>query len=58
MKISFPESDRAILRELAASSDPEPATERDEREARAAYERATGEAAAMVTRVVWEGRDG
>jgi hypothetical protein len=49
---------RAILAELALSSDPEPATEEDEREARAAWEAATGEAAAMARRVVWEGRDG
>jgi hypothetical protein len=54
---TLPESDRAILAELAADSDPEPATELDEREARAAYEAATGEAAAMVRRVVWEGSD-
>jgi hypothetical protein len=45
----LPESDRAILAELAADSDPEPATDEDAREARAAYERATGEAADFLT---------
>lgn len=54
---TLPESDRAILAELAASSDPTPATAEDEREARAAYEAATSEAAAMATRVVWEGAE-
>jgi hypothetical protein len=54
----LPESDRTIVRELAADSDPAPATEQDAREARAAWEAATGEAAAMARRVVWEGRDG
>jgi hypothetical protein len=54
---TLPESDRSILADLALSSDPEPATEQDEREARAAYEAATSEAAAMVRRVVWEGAE-
>jgi hypothetical protein len=53
----LPESDRTIVRELAADSDPAPATEQDAREARAAWEAATGEAAAMVRRVVWEGAE-
>jgi hypothetical protein len=47
---------RAILAELALSSDPEPATEEDEREARAAWEDAID--AAVNTAIVWEGRDG
>jgi hypothetical protein len=54
---TLPESDRSILADLALSSDPEPATEQDEREARAAYETATSEAGAMVRRVVWEGAE-
>jgi hypothetical protein len=50
------DGESGILRDLALSSDPAPATEEDARAARAAREAAVDEA--VATRVVWEGRDG